>query len=290
MTPHETFFHILTVCLKKEKLLNHWNITNYLIVSMHKRRLYPLLILKVYAEDEFQNALLMMPEIHIAIAEFDGPHIAEIVLNCENAIQCNGKVSSVHIIIQNDRGKFWWYSGKNFLISFDNFTARNLDICVDNEGYNVLQRAALGGNMVAVQYLIDKGMNVTVLSRNVDNLLYLAIVRTPVSEYSFVPLYYHNSTRVYIRQYISATDNVTQDYMIQDQENGTVDFADTLDYILNVLSKLLNTQLAMLRNHMCPSRKKKLELIHLAASKSFFSISEDMYTPIWNQHFDLSRF
>ncbi|CAG2201364.1 unnamed protein product [Mytilus edulis] len=125
---------------------------------MHKRRLYPLLILKVYAEDEFQNALLMIPEIHISIAEFDGPYIAEIVLNCKNAMQCNGKVSPVHKIIQNDRGKFWWYSGKNFLSSFDNFTARILDICVDNEGYNVLQRAAMGGNMVAVQYLIDKGM------------------------------------------------------------------------------------------------------------------------------------
>ncbi|VDI83508.1 Hypothetical predicted protein [Mytilus galloprovincialis] len=270
LTPGETFIALVVDYLYREKFFQHFNLTNYIIISMNKRRLYPLLVLKAYAIVEFQNAVSNIPEIVHLLAGFEGPNIADIILSRENVIKCNGQESPLHKIIQNDRGKFWTYSNKKSLSRLlEEHGARKLDFCVDNEGFNVLQRAAMGGNIVAVKYLIEKGMNVAVLSRKGDNLLNLAIVSSPVSEYGSVPNYYHNSTRVFFRQYILETGNETHEYAQEEQENGTVDFSETLGYILKVLFELPNTDLEMLKNQLCRSKKAKLGLMHLAASKGF---------------------
>ncbi|VDI64571.1 Hypothetical predicted protein, partial [Mytilus galloprovincialis] len=270
LTPGETFIHVVLDYLQTKKLFQHFNITNYIILSMKRRRLYPLLILKTYAKDEFQKSVATIPEIVHLLAEFEGPNIAYIIFNHENLIKCNGQVSPLHKVIQNDRGTFWTYANENSLSTLvDHHLAKKLDFCLDSEGFNILQRAAKGGNIVAVRYLIKKGMDVKVLSRKGDNLLDLAIVSSPVSEYEIVPHYYHISTRLFFRKYILDSGNETQEYVQQEQENGTVDFSETLGYILKVLFELPNTDLKVLKNQLCRSRKAKLGLMHLAASKGF---------------------
>ncbi|CAG2189082.1 unnamed protein product [Mytilus edulis] len=270
LTPGETFIHVVVQYLQKKKLFQHFNITNYIIQSMKRRRLYPLLILKTYAKDEFQKSISSTPEIVHLLAEFEGPNIADIIFSRENFIKCNGQVSPLHKVIQNDRGKFWMYANENSLSTLvEHHSARKLDFCLDSEGFNILQRAAKGGNIVAVRYLIEKGMDVTVLSRNGDNLLYLTIVSSPVSNYETVPHYYHSSTRIFFRQYFFESGNETHEYVQEEQENGTVDFSETLGYILKVLFELPHTDLEMLKNQLCRSKKSKLGLMHLAASKGF---------------------
>lgn len=235
---------------------------------MNRRRLYPLLILNIYAKDEFQKAVSNNPDIVHLFAEYEGPNIADIIFSRENIINCKGKVSPLHIIIQNDRGKFWTYANKNSLSKLlEHHSAKKL--CLDNKGFNVLQRAAKGGNIEAVRYFIEKGMDVTVLSRKGDNLLYLAIVNSPVSENEIVPDYYYISNRIFVRQYILEKSNETQEYLQEEQENGTVDFSETLGYIFKVLFELSNTDLETLRNQLCRMQREKIALMHLAASKGF---------------------
>ncbi|XP_071177855.1 ankyrin-3-like [Mytilus edulis] len=278
LTPGETFIFLVVDYLYRAHFIQHFNLTNYIILSMNRMRLYPLLVLKAYAIVEFQNAVSNIPEIVHLLAGFEGPNIADIILSRENVIKCNGQVSPLHKIIQNDRGKFWTYSNKNSLSRLlGEYAARTLDNCVDKEGFNVLQRAAMGGNIVAVKYLIEKGMNVTVLSRQGNNLLNLAIVSSPVYEYGKVPTYYHNSTRIFLRLYILEKSNETQDYLQEEQENGSVDFSQTLAYILKVLFELPKTDLDMLKNQLCRSNKAKLGLMHLAASKGFLNICKHLF-------------
>ncbi|XP_071177854.1 protein TANC2-like [Mytilus edulis] len=191
----------------------------------------------VHAEDEFQKAVTTIPEIYDFLSEFDGQHIPKIKLSRANAIKCNGKVSPMHNILQNDRGKFWMYSNTDSLKTvLSDFSAKYLDLCVDSKGYNVLQRAVIGGNIAAVKYLIEKGMTVQVLSRKGYNLLYLGMLDAPVSQYDRMPLYYHDSNHFRLIQDIWTTGNVTQHV-------STVDYSETLGYILNVMFELSNTDL-----------------------------------------------
>lgn len=273
LSPHEACILIVLLTerhLRNESAFQHFNITNYLILSIRKKRLYPLVFLKTIAEENFKDAVSNIPEIHNFLAEFEGPNIAEIILSRDNMIRCNGKVSPIHKIIQNDRGKYWTYVDKYTLgILLMESSARDLDLCLDSEGYNVLQRAAMGGNIVAVKFLIKKGMDVTGLSRKGETLLDLAIVGTPVSENGMVPLYYYNSSRSFLLQYIWKTGNVTQSVIDNQQENGTVDFSKTSAYILKVLSDMSKSNLKTLRNQLCRSERDKFGYIQLSASKGF---------------------
>lgn len=144
----------------------------------------------------------------------------------------------------------------------NDYLAKKLDFCVDNKRYNVLQRAAMGGNIAAVKYLIKKGKDVTVLSKKGYNLLHLGLLGALVSKYDRVPLYYHDSNHFLLIHDILTTGNVTEDV-------SSVDFSGTLRYVLKVMFELPNTDLTMLKNQLCQSHKEKLGLLHLAAAKGF---------------------
>ncbi|CAC5384594.1 unnamed protein product [Mytilus coruscus] len=136
-----------------------------------------------FAEDKFQKAVSIIPEMYDLLAEFEGPNIAVIILGRENAIICNGKIMK-----------------------------------------DIMSYKGLGGNIEAVKFLIEKGMDVTVLSRKGDTLLYLAIVSTPVSEYGKLPLDYHKSTRIVLFQYTWKAEKVTQHVLVRKRKTAQLIF------------------------------------------------------------------
>lgn len=87
MTPHEIFIFSVFSRFKEYKFLQHLNITNYLILSIHKRRLYPIFILNAFA------FVTTIPEIYDFLAEFDGKNIPKLnsvvkILSMEELVHC----------------------------------------------------------------------------------------------------------------------------------------------------------------------------------------------------------
>jgi hypothetical protein len=59
------------------------------------------------------------------------------------------------------------------------FPAQKLDVCFDSDGYNLLHRAIMGGNIIATQYLVNKGMNTSKTSLSGLSPLYISVTKAP---------------------------------------------------------------------------------------------------------------
>lgn len=63
LSPHEKLILLMAQYLQDEDMFHHFNINYYVLLSIHKSRLYPILILKEYAEKEFENVYSNIPKI-----------------------------------------------------------------------------------------------------------------------------------------------------------------------------------------------------------------------------------
>jgi hypothetical protein len=101
--------------------------------------------------------------------------------------------------------------------------------CTD--GYNLLNRAIMGGNMIATQYLVNKGMNTSKTSLSGISPLFISVKEAPYLENSVLPSYYMNGSTIQSLQFIlenTTTNVVTGSY-------GVIDYDTTSAFILQTV-------------------------------------------------------
>jgi ankyrin repeat protein len=107
-----------------------------------------------------------------------------------------------------------------------------------SDGYNLLHRAIMGGNIIATQYLVNKGMNTSKTSLSGLSPLFISVTKAPYLENSVLPSYYMNGSTIQILQFVfeNTTTNVFTD------SYGVVDYDTTSAFILQTLyqSKSIN--------------------------------------------------
>lgn len=264
LTDHEMVIWEIALYLNKHGGFSEYNITDMLFTSIRKSRVYPILILKTYASDAFKHSILSSPDILNVVTQYEGPNIAEFILTTENALNCNGGVSPLHRIIFNDRNTQWRHCNVEFLIKYlSKFTAQNLNLCFDSDGYNLLHRAIMGGNIIATQYLVKKGMNTSKTSLSGLSPLFISVTKAPYLENSVLPSYCANGSTIQILQFIlenTTTNVITDSY-------GVIDYDTTSAFILRTLYQSKNISPTVLAGDLCNGGEKKLGLIHLAAAK-----------------------
>ena len=264
LTDHEMVIWKIALYLNKHGGFSEYNITDMLLTAIRKSRVYPILILKTYATDVFKHSILTNPDILNVVTEYEGPNIAEFILTTENALNCKGGFSPLHRIIFNDRNTQWVYCNIKFLDKYLlKFTAQKLDICFDSDGYNLLHRAIMGGNIKATQYLVNKGMNTSKTSLSGLSPLFISVTKAPYLENSVLPSYYTNGSAIQILQII--LENTTMDMVTNGY--GVIDYDTTSAFILQTVYQSKSINYTVLAGDLCKLGEKKLSLMHVAAAK-----------------------
>jgi hypothetical protein len=251
---------------------SEYNITDMLLTTIRKSRVYPILIFKTYATDAFKHAILTNPDILNVVTEYEGPNIAEFILTTENALNCNGGFSPLHRIIFNDRNTQWVYCNIEFLDKYLlEFPAQKLDVCFDSDGYTLLHRAIMGGNIIATQYLVNKGMNTSKTSLSGLSPLFISVTKAPYLENSVLPSYYMNGSTIQILQFVfeNTTKNVLTD------SYGVVDYDTTSAFILQTVYQSKSINDTTLAGYLCMWGEKELGLVQLAAAKGLVTFLKE---------------
>jgi ankyrin repeat protein len=77
----------------------------------------------------------------------------------------------LHTIIMNYRNRFWQHFESDIIWEhyFNGYPALMLDRCYNKEGYNLLHKAAMGGNYKFVKFLINRGMDIKNINKDKSN-------------------------------------------------------------------------------------------------------------------------
>jgi hypothetical protein len=147
------------------------------------------------------------------------------------------------------------------------FPAQKLDVCFDSDGYNLLHRAIMGGNIIATQYLVNKGMNTSKTSLSGLSPLSISVIKAPYLENSVLPSYYMNGSTIQILQFVfeNTTTNVFTD------SYGVVDYDKTSAFILQTVYQSKSINYTILAGYLCMWGEKELGLIQLAAAKGLLT-------------------
>lgn len=266
LSPHESVIFLMSQYIMKEFNFLNINITNLVITPLHKSRLYHILVLSTCARKEFL-ASLSTKHVSYLLSESNTPYLSAIILDTDGAINCGGFYSPLHRIVENKRNMLWKSSSNSYLDPlFEKCSNAFLSKCFDDQGFNLLHRAILGGHPITVRYLIRKGMDPFVLTKTNSEILTMSIISAPYTKMALYLCYtncsrYHNIKIVY-------PGNGTE-YMIGNKEH--IDFDEISVFVLEEFYKLRffnggnNTQM------FCNKVEKRLGLIHLAAAKGIIS-------------------
>ncbi|CAG2247303.1 unnamed protein product [Mytilus edulis] len=195
LSPHEYVIFYLSRYFHSKRDFSHVNVTDLLITSIKKSRIYPILTLKAYASEEFRSAV-SNPVLSSMISESPTPFLAEHMLDIYSSLFCNGSESPLHKVIENERNRQWTFTSYSFLDRlFVRFSSIYLDNCYDKEGYNLLHRSVIGGHPKAVKYLLENGMNVLQKSKANQSALILSIMLAPYTRNGSIPSYYTNHSK-----------------------------------------------------------------------------------------------
>ncbi|XP_076093420.1 uncharacterized protein LOC143064441, partial [Mytilus galloprovincialis] len=288
------FEYILTnheMCLLKTLWYLHqkdgfskFNATKLLSIAIRKSRIYPILMLKVYAEEQFQHIVQNNPPFLHFITEYDGPDIAEFFLTRDNSLKCDGSFSPLHEIVMNERNTHSMHYNHKFLTQYlKDYSCKILDKCFDKDGYNLLHRAVMGGNLLGTQFLVKKGMNVIHVSRHEKSALEISIIKAPFLENDAVPLRYSKSFPFQVLQYISEnrTDKTIIDFDI------TLQYDQTAIFLLENVYTSRPSRRQKIAKLLCKPNKSHLSLVHLAAAKGFIGFLKKMHSAVWGRYFEL---
>lgn len=172
-------------------------ISELLEISIRKSRIYLILIMKVYAERKFQYTLERSVKIPMVLSESKSPYITELLLNAENALRCDGQKSALHELVHNDKNIQLTFHYLSFLHPiFRKYSAKFLDECFDDRGYNLLHRSIIG--VIGTQYFffyINQGMNIWQSSKNNQTCLEISIYNSPYTDKGDIPTYYTRGSR-----------------------------------------------------------------------------------------------
>lgn len=211
LSPHEYF--ILTVFhhLSETKNYDGVNVGELLAISINKSRIYPILIMKVYAEREIQHVLEMSTKIPFLLSKSNSTYVIELQLNTKNALRCDGKKSALHEIVHNDRNIQWTFHSLPFLDPiFNRYSSKFLDECFDDRGYTLLHRSLIGAHLNIIRYLINKRMNLWQPSKDNKTSLEICIYNSPYTENGIIPTYYTLGAHYHTVEFLSSTKKKTR--------------------------------------------------------------------------------
>ncbi|CAG2247291.1 TNNI3K [Mytilus edulis] len=275
LSPHEYVILYLSQHFHSHKNFSFINVTDLLITSIKKSRIYPILTLKAYASDEFQTAVTN-PVLSSMISESPIPFLAEHILNIYSSSFCNGGRSPLHKVVQNERNRQWEFASYSFMDGlFVNYSIIYLDNCYDEDGYNLLHRSIIGGHPKAVRYLLENGMNILQKTKANQSALTLSILLAPYTRNGSIPSYYTNYSRFHSYKLVNQTE--TADILFD--HNGTVNFDGITSILLMHLGNLQFNR-TKLKQVICPYNSDDLGLIHIASAKgmlSFIKSSKDLF-------------
>ncbi|CAC5364556.1 unnamed protein product [Mytilus coruscus] len=198
--------------------------------------LFSTTLLKTYAPKEFNAIVSSSIEIPTILAKSDIHIIAEYIFNADNSLRCNKTESPLHQLVLNAMSGQDILPLNLFLIPlFKKFSSQYLDECYDENGYNLLHRAAMGGNIQTVELLSRKGMNVSCPSKYDDNTIELCISSSPFLKNGQVPSYYVSGPRFHVIEYVFQSETLNVSY----DRKRNVDFDSTAEFLVGKMSTYL---------------------------------------------------
>lgn len=242
-----------------------FNVSDVLTIAILKSRIYPVFMLKIYAEEQFQHIVQNNPPLLQFITEYEGPNIAEFFLTKNNSLKCDGSLSPVHEIVMNDRNTQAMYHNSEFLTKYlKDYSGKMLDNCY-KDGYNFFHKAAMGGNLLGTLFLLNKGMTVSHLSRQDQSALNILVLKAPFLDNGKIPLRYGNSFPFQVLQFVS--ENRTQQ-LIYDYSSAQK-YDETAAFLLDNLYTSKGIRRRKIKTQLCESNVSHLSLVHLRAAKGF---------------------
>lgn len=170
----------------------------------------------------------------------------------------------LHAIVQDEKRTFW--TSPYFDFSKFKVLTKSLELCVDDNGYNFLQRSVIGGNVFAFHNLTNLGMSCSVKTRDGKNLLQLLVDSAPCFEEEnykrefVVSLVYKNSkvqntwientfsaeSYKAIASYLARNTTLLTDMKLHEVCNNA---SETESFSHKVAGKGLTDVLAVMENH-----------------------------------------
>ncbi|CAG2254871.1 unnamed protein product [Mytilus edulis] len=258
LTNHEMCILKTLFYLYQKEGFEKFNVSELLSVA--------ILMLKVYAKQQFQYVVQNNPQLLYFITEYQGPHIAELLLTKDNALKCDGSFSPLHEIIMNDRNTQSMYYNHDILNKYlTDYSCTMLDWCFDKDGYNLLHRAVMGGNFLGTQFLMIKGMKLLHSSRHGHSALQILFDKAPFLENGVMPLRYSDSSPYQVLQFVSknSTEELIIDY------SSALQFDVTAVFLLENAYRSGPSRRRKIEALLCRPNKRHLSLVHLAAAKGF---------------------
>lgn len=246
---------------------NHFNFEKLATIAATKSRIYPILMIRIYANEFFLRLVESSSVVHNILHLYKGPFLVNFVLDKSNCLKCNSSgLSPLHSIIMNERNRNWMHSSFELLEEFlRHYPSTYLDTCFDKNGYNLLHTAAIGGNIIAMEYLYRKGMKINQITLQNTTVLEICISHSPYLHHGKPPDYYFDHGSYSVLRYKSGhmtEDNFVPELLITDHDSTAVFILNrTMLYISELERKSLKDQL-------CGSSSKvALNLIHIAAAR-----------------------
>lgn len=90
LSPHEYFILTVFQYYHEKAKFSEVNVDELLEISINKSRIYPILIMKVYAEREVKHVLEKSLKIPFLLSKSNSPHIIKLLPAAINGLRCDG--------------------------------------------------------------------------------------------------------------------------------------------------------------------------------------------------------
>lgn len=183
LIPHEYLVFLILKSTVTPRGFVRKNIEIYINISLQKNSAHLLGIFVhnfplEYNQYMYKNGIASLrnlfkhPEINPILFEF----LPDMSYNCSYITS----EAVLHDIVQEEKRTFWTLR----LFEFNKFHifVKSLDLCMDLQGYNFLQRSVIGGNKLAFQLLLKLGMSCSTTTPDGRNLIELLVDSAPCFE------------------------------------------------------------------------------------------------------------
>ncbi|VDI61961.1 Hypothetical predicted protein [Mytilus galloprovincialis] len=258
LSPHELCILSISQFLNENDKIDKIDIWKLVQLSANKSRLFPILMMREYASNQFKNILMSSSNIEMLMNSYQGPFLEEFALTPSNALKCNSSDHSpLHTILMNERNRYWYHSTPEFFDLFlKRYSSHFLDSCYDKYGLNLFHRAAVGGHLNALKYLSSKGLDVNKLTYRNKTALESLINTSPYLTNGITPYYYDESLLFYIVRYKTAIN-----YKDRLKPTLQVQFDDSAALLLNLTESS--------KVGLCLDNQEDLSLLHISSAKGF---------------------
>lgn len=193
--------------------------------------------------------LLKHPEIDPVLFSF----LPDMIYDCS---KITGE-AVLHDIVQDEKRTFW--TSKYFTFSKFKVLTKSLELCVDGNGYNFLQRSVIGGNVLAFRYFTELGMSCSVKTRDGKNLLQLLVDSAPCFEEE-------NHKREFVISLVD-NDSIVQNHWIEN--TFSAESYNVIAFYLAINTTVLSD---MKLHEVCNNTSETLSFSHKVAGKGLITV------------------